>query len=162
MRKYLISSAQFSECSKYRYLLTRIWEHGKPSAMCIGLNPSTANALKDDPTIHRLVDTLAYHGFGALIMCNLYAIISSKPDLIFSVADPQNKNDEWLIDTASHVDKIIFCWGNFKGISYRAKRIAETFPNAYCFGKNKNGTPWHPLAMMYKGLNPNESTIKPF
>jgi hypothetical protein len=46
--------AEFSPCGKYRYALWRIWDFKKPLAMFIGLNPSTADASKDDPTIKRV------------------------------------------------------------------------------------------------------------
>lgn len=76
----MLRSAEFSECGKYRYLLRREWSiTQRPSVMCIGLNPSNANAEKDDPTIRILVKTLDHLGFGELKMCNLYALISSKP-----------------------------------------------------------------------------------
>ena len=46
--------AYFSPDRKYRYQLTRIWHQHLPLAMCIGLNPSTANEAEDDPTISLL------------------------------------------------------------------------------------------------------------
>ena len=66
------SGAEFSQCGKYRYKLWRIWNPEMPLAMCIGLNPSTANAEKDDHTIRILRDVLRQIGFGGFYMMNLF------------------------------------------------------------------------------------------
>ncbi|MBL0394156.1 DUF1643 domain-containing protein [Ramlibacter monticola] len=49
------SSADFSPCRRYRYALRRIWAPGKPSAMFVGLNPSTADEVDDDNTVTRCI-----------------------------------------------------------------------------------------------------------
>nr|WP_252726063.1 DUF1643 domain-containing protein [Acinetobacter indicus] len=48
--------AEISECSKYRYSLWRIWDKDKPIFTFIGLNPSTADHVQDDPTITRCIN----------------------------------------------------------------------------------------------------------
>jgi len=45
--------AKFSLCRLYRYTLWRKWIGGKGYAMVIGLNPSTADEVTDDPTVRR-------------------------------------------------------------------------------------------------------------
>ena len=49
----MISDAILSACGRYRYLLSRRWGDG-PELGVVMLNPSTANASQDDPTIRRL------------------------------------------------------------------------------------------------------------
>jgi len=147
----MTKSATFSECGKYRYLLSRDWAECK-IAMCIGLNPSKAGAKRDDPTIGILIRTLKELGFGGLRMVNLYAYISSKPSKLFEVSDPQGQNDAWLLTTAHGCQEVIFCWGAFKKISWRAKKVSEMFPSAKCFGKNLDKSPLHPMAIMWQGL----------
>lgn len=78
--EYQSKEAKFSGCGKYRYWLKRIWDADKSFAMCIALNPSTANGDKDDPTITRLSNLLNAHGFGGFYMTNLFALISSNPE----------------------------------------------------------------------------------
>ena len=51
--KYIAKEAHFSDCGKYRYYLMRQWSD-LPMAMVVGLNPSTADAEDDDPTISAL------------------------------------------------------------------------------------------------------------
>ncbi len=75
--KDMIRLAKFSDCGQYRYWLLRAWDESKPEAMCIGLNPSTANSEKDDATIRILCDAMGQLGFGGFYMCNLYALIQS-------------------------------------------------------------------------------------
>ena len=45
------SDALFSKDRVYRYALWRIWDLKKPKVLFIGLNPSTADEIKNDPTI---------------------------------------------------------------------------------------------------------------
>ena len=158
----MLRGSKFSDCGKYRYALWRVWDEGKPTALCIGLNPSTANSEKDDATIRQLLDRLGYLGYGSFYMCNLYGLISSKPSKLFEVSDAQGDNVEWLLKIHERVNDVIFCWGNFKGIDYRAKIVIGMFPHAKCFGRTRNGRPIHPLAMMYSGIKKHETKIELF
>jgi hypothetical protein len=151
-----LNGASFSTCEKYRFSLWRIWNEGLPKAMCIGLNPSTANADKDDPTINNLKRALSKLGFGGFVMVNCFPIISSKPDILkgIDINDPENTDNHYFIsDLAEECQEVIFAWGNFDIVSEKGidKRWEAMFANAKCFGKNKNGTPCHPLALMYSG-----------
>ena len=143
--------ATFSECKKYRYKLWRIWDDSLPKAMCIGLNPSKANSDKDDPTINNLRRILSGLGYGGFYMTNLFAWISSKPEDLLTCDDPVGNNDLVLKEVESICDEVILCWGNFKQAENRIKEVLPSYPNAKCFGFNKNGSPFHPLALMYNG-----------
>jgi hypothetical protein len=48
----VIQSAVISDDGVYRYQLTRTWDPESPELAWIMLNPSTADALADDPTVH--------------------------------------------------------------------------------------------------------------
>ena len=145
------NGAEFSKCRKYRYKLWRIWDDKLPKAMCIGLNPSTANANKNDQTINYLKKMLSKLGYGGFYMMNLFAWISSKPDDLISCADALGENENKLKEVESICNDVIVCWGNFKQATNRIKEVLPNYPNAKCFGVNANGTPYHPLAMMYNG-----------
>lgn len=149
-----MAGAEFSECGKYRYKLWRVWDESKPKAMCIGLNPSTANASKNDNTINILIRVLGKLGYGGFYMMNCWAYISSDPKLLMVNPMSDEWNNNTMTVTASECDTIIFCWGNFTVIKEkgRDKELIEMFPNAKCFGVNANGSPWHPRALSYKGL----------
>lgn len=147
-----LSDAIFSECGKYRYVLWRIWDKSLPKVMCIGLNPSTANANKNDNTINVLSSMLKQLGFGGFYMTNLFGWISSKPDDLLTVKDPVGENDYYLEMVRIECEDTIVCWGSFKQATDRIAQVVHRFPNAKCFGRNKNGTPFHPRAMSYAGL----------
>lgn len=138
--------AEFSEDRKYRYALWRIWDDEKPLAMCIGLNPSTANEENDDKTIQNLIHVLMDYGYGGYYMMNLFALISSNPNDLRACPDPVKDNDKWLHDISLKCDDVIFCWGSFKQANYRVKKVIAQFPKALCFGKTDDGKPFHPLA----------------
>lgn len=139
-------AAQFSECRKYRYYLLRVWEIDKPFALCIGLNPSTADAVDDDTTITNLCKLLPQYGYGGFYMANLFALISPEPNDLRACPDPLKDNDMWLTYLEGTTADTIFCWGAFKQAEYRAQKIIKRFPGALCFGKTAAGKPMHPLA----------------
>lgn len=151
-------SAMFSECGQYRYFLRRHWDESLKQVLCIGLNPSVAGSLnkdgleRDDATIRRLMRDLNTLGYGGFYMVNLYALISTKPEKLFSVPDALGDNDYWIAHCAMATQAQIFCFGNFKGTEYRQRKMIELFPDALCFGKNDNGTPMHPRALHYAGI----------
>lgn len=157
------NGAEFSECGKYRYKLWRIWDDELPKAMCIGLNPSTANANKNDATINNLIRILTKLGYGGFYMMNLFAWISSKPEDLLTCADALGENESKLKEVEALCNDVIVCWGNFKQAEKRIKEVLPNYPNAKCFGKNKNGTPFHPLALMYNGTvnSPELKIYKP-
>lgn len=155
----MMKSAEFSECGKHRFQLTRIWDTMKPVAMCIGLNPSTANNEKNDATINWLSNSLGHLGFGGFKMMNLYSFITAYPKELFTGPIVPGINDQWILGTAYTCQEIVFCWGAFKGLEYQASKWAKIFPDAKCFGRNKNGSPWHPLAMFRKGIKANEAKL---
>lgn len=158
----MVKTAEFSECGKYRYQLTRIWDESLPVTMCIGLNPSKADSEKDDPTIRILIRMLQALGYGGFKMMNLYGLITPHPNDLRNSPDPVGINDQWLASTAYHVQDIIYFWGTFKHIEHRVKKVREILPEGKCFGKTQNGYPWHPMALMYLGVAPKNVKLLSF
>ena len=151
--------AEFSPCGKYRYKLWRIWDDKLPKAMCIGLNPSTANVNKNDNTIDILIRVLKHLGYGGFYMMNLFAIISSKPEVLLTCDDPLGDNDAKLREVSAICKDVIVCWGAFEQAENRIKEVLPNYPDAKCFGFNKNGTPWHPRFISYSGTLSNPKLI---
>lgn len=147
------NGAVFSECRKYRYSLVRVWNIKQPSIMFIGLNPSTANETKNDPTIRRVIKLAFDFGYGSVYMMNLFPLVSPHPEALKEFYNTPfhdielEKNNELLKKVAMKCDEIVFAWGNFPIAHKRALEVIEMFPGAKCLKKNKNGTPGHPLYM---------------
>jgi hypothetical protein len=145
--------AFFSKCRKYRYMLTRQWDANKPMVMFVGLNPSTANEVDDDPTIRRVIGFAKSWNYGGVYMCNLFAYVSTNPDDLITSGENITKNNEALKFAEAFSDKVIFAWGCFKQHKNRMIEVISMFPNAYCLGLSKDGFPKHPLYLK-KDLQP--------
>lgn len=140
----LNNGAGFSECGKHRLMLWRVWDDKKPYIMFIGLNPSTANADQDDPTIRRVKGIAKVLGFGGVYMMNLFTFISTDPKQL-NIEEGNLPISDFYMDTiAEGAGVIVFAWGNFKTMG-RDEEIKKRFPQAFALHKNKNGSPKHPL-----------------
>lgn len=139
-------SADFSPCRNYRYTLWRWWDESKPYVMFIGLNPSTADEIEDDPTIRRCVNFAKSWGYGGFCMTNLFAIRATKPKTMLAHNQPIGfDNDKWIDSIAKNAGIIIAAWGAHGGHINRDKEIMARFENLKCFEILKSGKPKHPL-----------------
>lgn len=140
------NGANFSEDGKYRYSLWRIWDNSLPLVMFIGLNPSTANQIDNDPTINCVIKFCKQWGYGGVYMMNCWAYVTSDPKLLKSNPMSDEWNNNTLTITASKCKDVVFAWGKFEVIkaSGRDKELIEMFPHALCIGQ-KGGHPFHPL-----------------
>lgn len=138
--------ADISTDGLYRYSLWRVWDKSKPSVLFICLNPSTADATDDDPTIRRCIGFAKSWGFGSLYMGNLFAFRATNPNELFEARDPVGaNNDKWLLELSLKCQKVVFAWGANGNLLGRNKTVALTFPEAYCIKRTKEGHPSHPL-----------------
>lgn len=71
-------SARFSRDGRYRTPLTRAWGKG-PRVAWVLLNPSTATAREDDPTLARCVAFARRRAHGSLEAVNLVALVAPSP-----------------------------------------------------------------------------------
>lgn len=158
------SGAEFSNCGNYRYKLWRVWDESLPKALCIGLNPSTANADKNDATINNLRGILKKLGYGGFYMMNCFPFITSNPKLIKHNPMSDELNNNMLTVVAYKCKDVIFSWGAFEVVKEtgRDKELIEMFPNAKCFGFNKDGSPYHPRALTYIKGALNEPELHPY
>lgn len=139
--------AIISDCTKYRYSLWRIWDKQKPIYTFVGLNPSTADQIQDDPTITRCINFAKSWGGGGIYMANLFAYRAADPQEMISQNDPIGlKNDFYLKELANQSQKIIACWGNH-GIHQQRSTVVKSLlkDKLYYLELNKTGEPKHPL-----------------
>lgn len=142
----------------YRYRLTREVAPltGEGKLTWIMLNPSTADAVEDDPTIGRCMGFTRREGFAEMEVVNLFALRSTDPRALEEgelTPDPTGPlNAEYLEEALREADRIVVAWGVTKPGSRRA-RHALAFREAaklakrglWCLGENADGSPKHPL-----------------
>jgi hypothetical protein len=114
--------------------------------MFIGLNPSTADEMHDDPTIRRCKEFARSWGCDALVMTNLFAWRSTDPREMKAAEDPIGQdNDEWLERIAELAHVRVAAWGVHGFWLERAMQVAAVLPDLQCLGTTKDGHPRHPL-----------------
>lgn len=158
------STAWLSSCGTYRYALWRSWYAFAPFATFIMLNPSTADAAVDDPTIRKCIGFARRWGCGGIRVVNLFAYRSTDPKALngrrcADIDGPQNDEAiRFAFGCASGSDApgpCVAAWGAFKhpAIEGRARDIAELAADAEvelrCLGRSADGSPRHPLMLAY-------------
>lgn len=146
-------SALISDCGRYRYWLKRSWipEPGMEGSrvLFVMLNPSTADAELDDPTIRRCIGFARSLGLSELMVANLYAFRATKPSDLWNTADPVGpENDRWLENLCQEADKIVCAWGanaQEDRVSAFLRRMQTAEIPLFCLGTTKAGAPRHPL-----------------
>lgn len=147
-------SAIISDCGLYRYRLEREWEPSLYSLPIIMLNPSTADADLDDPTIRRCVSFAKREGYGGIIVMNLFAFRATSPDDMKSASDPFGHECGYHLDTLfeyanEYRTPILAAWGTHGNYRQRDAAIKATAKGwgtpLACLGKTAAGHPRHPL-----------------
>jgi hypothetical protein len=141
-------TAIISACGTYRYRLERTWSTS-PKVAFIMLNPSTADAEKDDPTIRRCVSFAKSWGYGGLIVGNLFALRSTDPKALISAPDPIGPdNDAHLRAIALCAERVVCAWGAHGSHHNRDKHVTRLFKLQHelaSLGVTGKGQPKHPL-----------------
>ena len=168
----MVRGAALSNDGLYRYVLQRTWHFDAPLVAWVMLNPSTADASYDDPTIRKCVgftkqwaQSAEHPNYGGLVVINLFAWRATKPNVLWDVrggkdiTGPDN-DDSWDL-VLNHPTKppalIVAAWG---GQVERASAIAYADHTekrlmylrgygAKCLGRTKAGSPRHPLMLPY-------------
>lgn len=144
--------AVFDESGNYRYRLWRRWNAKLPTVCMIMLNPSTADATVNDPTIARCVNMANSWGFGGLEVVNLFAYRSTKPRDLWQADDPIGPhNDMHIKRTVAHSQVCVLAWGNLPiARQERAKSVLKYLSTRelMCMGVTKQLQPRHPLYML--------------
>ena len=112
----------------------------------VGLNPSTADSIRDDPTLRRCIRFAREWGFAQLQMVNLFAYRVTDPRQLLAVADPVGpENDDVLSAAFGTSDLIVAAWG----VNATAQRVDEIMGwpirPRHALGLTKHGAPRHPL-----------------
>lgn len=139
-------SACISDCGRYRYWLRRSWRTGSGVVCFVMLNPSTADAEIDDPTIRRCVSFAQAWGYSALSVRNLFALRATDPRELLKAEDPVGPLGDVELGVAKTADRVVVAWGAKVPFDRDRKALAllEGAP-LWCLGTTKHGHPRHPL-----------------
>jgi hypothetical protein len=148
------SAAIISSCRRYRYLLER--RVGPQSKIClfIMLNPSTADAHLDDPTIRRCKGFAKSFQCGTLSVVNLFAYRATKPADMLAAEDPIGpENNRWIARAAEDAKVsgglVIAAWGAHGMHKDRDKQVLALLDSwdvqPMSLAETASGMPRHPL-----------------
>jgi hypothetical protein len=161
--------AGLSPCGHYRYWLSRFWDDDtlpieglrlvvdnsaksgiQPYALWIGMNPSTAEADIDDPTIRKEMHFTRAMGLSGYIKCNVMDYRATYPMELqaLGVKPCSDENHTTIAKMARHAEVIIAAWGALnRPVKNFATSVALMLSGyeLLCMGTNKDGSPKHPL-----------------
>lgn len=141
--------ATTSDCGRYRYALGRAWDDedsGRPIFSVIMLNPSTADAFNNDPTIRKCIHFAKQEGCGSLLVRNLFAYRATNPGDLKYVADPVGEYNLALLERDVTFGLRVAAWGQL-GPSWLRKRAQLPISHAKIRGAS------HVLALTEHGYD---------
>lgn len=141
--------ARLTPCDTWRYLLGRRWAEG-PALRWVMLNPSTADADIDDPTIRRVARFTRDAGYAAAIVANLYALRATNPADLAAHPDPVGPENDTVLGSLTRAagdTPIVAAWGNNAPPDRVRAVLSGPLHHArlHCLGTTKGGQPRHPL-----------------
>ena len=120
---------------------------GEGTVLFVMLNPSTADAETDDPTIRRCAGFARRWGFRELAVANLFALRATNPRELWRASDPVGpENDQHLVEMSSRADAVIAAWGAHGVYRNREQHVLRLLNGTVEYlGLTKQGHPRHPL-----------------
>lgn len=148
------STATYSDCERYRYALTRVWDAAANKVAFVMLNPSTATEVQNDPTVERCERRARTLGFGAFRVVNIFAWRDTDPRAMRAAADPVGPdNDAAIMAAAAWADRVVCAWGTHGAHLSRGPHVETllrtTAKPLYHLGLSMAGHPKHPLYIAY-------------
>lgn len=140
------SGATISDDGVYRYRLWRRWDRTKPVLGWVMLNPSTADANVDDPTIRRVIRFSERYGAGGALVGNLYALRATDPRELDRHPDPIGRDNwDWLEEARTECCAMVAAWGVRGMERWESDGLLLAGAELLCLGTTKDGAPRHPL-----------------
>ena len=148
------TGAVFSPCKTYRYRLWRTWDASRKSIVFLMLNPSIADENQNDPTVERCQRRAMTMGFGGLQVVNIFGLVSTDPQGLYTCDDPVGpENNEAILEAVKDAGMVVCAWGTHGEHVNRAREVVELLKSAgvspQCLGQNADGSPKHPLYVSY-------------
>ena len=144
-----LAGAVFSPERAHRYVLTRTWDTALPAMTWVMLNPSTADAMTDDPTIRRCKAFARREGCGGISVVNLFGLRATDPRDLTDARDPVGPANDRFIDMHAQASLVVAAWGAGGTLHGRAREVGQRLTAAgvplKCLGVTRDGHPRHPL-----------------
>lgn len=152
-------TAVISKCGRYRYELTRRWADG-PLLTFVMLNPSTADADVDDPTIRRCMSFARRESYAGIYVANLFAYRATKPKALELADNPYGPENFEYLGYVIRNSRVICAWGAHQDAvnpgRVFCKRAKSAHVDLFSLGRTKGGFPSHPLYVR------SDKIIEPF
>lgn len=156
------AGAIISACGLFRYRVWRMWDLSLPVLVLCGMNPSYADAVRSDLTLTKTIGFAKRHGYGGVIIVNLFAFRATDPNVLRSrlstmaredVVGPENDAHIAWACQAPPLSTVVAAWGT----GWVANRDVEVLSllrnlrkgNVKCFGKTADGRPRHVSRLGY-------------
>lgn len=164
------SWAELSDDGRYRYALgrtahghtTTLWSETQTSAplVVIGLNPSTADADRNDPTTTRIEGFGKRWGYSGIVIVNLFGYRATEPGDLSGIRDPVGPENDRHILEQTHCRDVLCAWGssvmierlaNEIGVQERCAQVLRLLSDEghpgrlLTLGLTSHGEPKHPL-----------------
>lgn len=158
-------TAVISNCGQFRYRLERQVSLYGETAAVIMVNPSTADAANDDPTIRRIIGFAKSFGWSRVIVGNLFAYRTPNVRQLAHIPDPVGPdNAEHLARILMEAHHTVVAWGPTSKLPRalrqewrRLQALANSLDRELlCLGTAADGHPRHPLML------PKDATIEPW
>jgi hypothetical protein len=148
--------AEMSPGGEYRYSLHRWWDPRKLELAWVCLNPSTADASVDDPTVRKIMGFSSRFGYGGFWLFNVFAYRATDPRQLlrpdvepvgpentpWQIAERCKKQGDWQVP--------IVAFGSIhKRLRRQAVEVMRALEIFRCLGLTKDGWPRHPLMLPY-------------
>lgn len=152
----VVASAVFSsdDNKTYRYVATRRWKETGPMRLWIMCNPSIADELVNDPTVERCQIRSQEDGYAGMVVCNIFALVSTDPRALRRHEDPIGpENDAYIDKEVQKADQVVCAWGTHGTIKNRGPEVLQRLLKAgvevNVLKLTKFGHPQHPLYLPY-------------
>ncbi|MEM1149209.1 MAG: DUF1643 domain-containing protein [Pseudomonadota bacterium] len=152
--------AAFNEARTHRQRLWRIWDRSKPLLYSVGMNPSKADEVDNDPTVTRDVKRATQLGYGGVIKVNMQDVVETDSRKLDRMPIDQRCTSANVSELKSALDAaqrreadILCCWGRpgqkHGPVAWFTTQAARRGVTLFCLGMNKDGSPEHSLYVPY-------------
>jgi len=156
-------TAVLSARGTYRYILRRYIEHAHGRKrfviLWVMVNPSTADAFNNDPTIRKVIEFTKRMGGTEAVVVNKFAYRAKDVKELRTALDPVGPaNAMWMRKAIKEADQIIVAWGSLnklpKHLRTEHKKVSalltEFGKTPLCLELTKDGDPSHPVMLGYE------------